>query len=222
MRMKSYTRSDMNMHQSLIAGVIFDLDGTLMSSELDFTLIKAQLGCPTELDLLSFIAQLPSPYMREEAMNIVHQHELIDAQHATLLPGVAQAIRQLKEQAIPMAIVTRNYNRAAALKLKNNPLPIQTVLTRSDAPAKPDPSALNAIATLWGIDQQHILYVGDYLYDIQAAHNANMRACLYAPTETPTYASQADYILKHFSELPELIHQLSETQHQSLTSQSIV
>ncbi|MEH6396500.1 HAD family hydrolase [Pseudoalteromonas sp.] len=208
----------MNMHQSMVAGVIFDLDGTLMSSELDFTLIKAQISCPAELDLLSFIAQLPSPYMREEAMNIVHQHELMDAQHATLLPGVAQAIARLKEQAIPMAIVTRNYDRAAALKLKNNPLPIQTVLTRSDAPAKPDPSALNAIATLWEMEQQYVLYVGDYLYDIQAAHNANMRACLYAPDETPAYANQADYILKHFSELPELINQLSKKQQQSLAS----
>lgn len=208
----------MNMHQSMVAGVIFDLDGTLMSSELDFTLIKAQISCPAELDLLSFIAQLPSPYMREEAMNIVHQHELMDAQHATLLPGVAQAIARLKEQAIPMAIVTRNYDRAAALKLKNNPLPIQTVLTRSDAPAKPDPSALNAIATLWEMEQQYVLYVGDYLYDIQAAHNANMRACLYAPDDTPAYANQADYILKHFSELPELINQLSKKQQQSLAS----
>ncbi|MBE0379850.1 HAD family hydrolase [Pseudoalteromonas prydzensis] len=204
----------MNLHENMVAGVIFDLDGTLMSSELDFTLIKAQIGCPEELDLLSFIAQLPSPYMREEAMNIVHQHELIDAQHATLLPGVAQAVARLKQQALPMAIVTRNYDRAAALKLKNNPLPIQTVLTRSDAPAKPDPSALNAIATLWEMEKQHVLYVGDYLYDIQAAHNANMRACLYAPSDVPAYASQADYILKHFSELPGLINQLSEKQPQ--------
>lgn len=97
-------------------------------------------------------------------------------------------------------------------------MPIQTVLTRSDAPAKPDPSALNAIATLWGMEQQHILYVGDYLYDIQAAHNANMRACLYAPSDIPAYANQADYIVKHFSELPRLINQLSEKQQQSRIS----
>jgi len=210
----------MNLHENMVAGVIFDLDGTLMSSELDFTLIKAQIGCPAELDLLSFIAQLPSPYMREEAMNIVHQHELIDAQHATLLPGVAQAVARLKQQVLPMAIVTRNYDRAAALKLKNNPLPIQTVLTRSDAPAKPDPSALNAIATLWEMEQQHVLYVGDYLYDIQAAHNANMRACLYAPSDIPAYANQADYIVKHFSELPGLINQLNEKQLLSQSSHS--
>ncbi|WP_277054905.1 HAD family hydrolase [Pseudoalteromonas marina] len=193
-----------------IHGVIFDLDGTLVSSELDFSLIKAQIGCPDNEDLLDFIAQLPSPYMREEAMNIVHQHELLDAQHATLLPGVSEAIALLNERNIPMAIVTRNFDKAAALKLKNNPLPISTVFTRSDAPAKPDPSALNAIATLWNISADNLLYVGDYLYDIQAAHNANMRACLYAPNETPPYADQADYVLHDFYDLVALVESYSK------------
>eukprot|EP00487_Bulimina_marginata_P001639 TRINITY_DN13785_c0_g1_i1.p1 TRINITY_DN13785_c0_g1~~TRINITY_DN13785_c0_g1_i1.p1 ORF type:complete len:125 (-),score=5.41 TRINITY_DN13785_c0_g1_i1:20-394(-) len=122
MKNKSYTRNSMNIVHNPIEGIIFDLDGTLVSSELDFTLIKAQLNCPAEHDLLSFIAALPSPYMREEAMNIVHQHELLDAQHATLLPGVAQTVDYLHQRGIPMAIVTRNYNRAAALKTKEQPI----------------------------------------------------------------------------------------------------
>ncbi|GAA59094.1 hypothetical protein P20652_0953 [Pseudoalteromonas sp. BSi20652] len=193
-----------------IHGVIFDLDGTLVSSELDFSLIKEQIGCPCDQDLLDYIAQLPSPYMREEAMNIVHQHELLDAQHASLLPGVLDAVDALKARGIPMAIVTRNFDKAAAIKLQNNPLPINTVLTRSDAPAKPDPSALNAIATLWHINASNLLYVGDYLYDIQAAHNANMRACLYAPDVTPAYADQADYVLHDFYELVGLVDSYSE------------
>lgn len=201
----------MNALNNKISGIIFDLDGTLVSSELNFSLIKAQISCPVDDDLLTFIDTLPSPYMREEALNIVHQHELIDAQHATLMPGVAKAVAQLKENNIPMAIVTRNYDRAAALKLKNNPLPIQTVLTRSDAPAKPDPSALNAIATLWKLEPAYLLYVGDYLYDIQAAHNANMRACLYAPTQVPEFAAQADYLISHFSELPNLVEKLDKS-----------
>ena len=193
-----------------IQGVIFDLDGTLVSSELDFSLIKAQIGCPCEQDLLDYIAQLPSPYMREEAMNIVHQHELQDAQFATILPGVTEAVNALKVKNIPMAIVTRNFDKAAAIKLQNNPLPIETVLTRSDAPAKPDPSALNAIATLWNINASNLLCVGDFLYDIQAAHNANMRACLYAPNAVPIYADQADYVLREFTELVTLIESYSQ------------
>ena len=195
-----------------IKGVIFDLDGTLVSSELNFSLIKAQVGCPAELDLLEYIEQLPSPYMREEAMNIVHQHELLDAQTATYLPGVVEAVNALQAKNIPMAIVTRNFDKAATLKLENNPLPIEMVLTRTDAPAKPDPSALLTIASHWSMPVDNVIYVGDYLYDIQAAHNAKMRACLYAPdaTLTPAYAEQADFVIHGFDELVSLVDNYAE------------
>ena len=99
-----------------IQGVIFDLDGTLVSSELDFSLIKAQIGCPCEQDLLDYIAQLPSPYMREEAMNIVHQHELQDAQFATILPGVTEAVNALKVKNIPMAKLCKHSTNAYPAK----------------------------------------------------------------------------------------------------------
>ncbi|WP_415839077.1 HAD family hydrolase [Pseudoalteromonas byunsanensis] len=193
------------MIQQQIKGVIFDLDGTLVSSELDFQLIKAQVGCPRDLDLLDFISQLPSPYMRQEAMNIVHQHEMLDAHNAQLMPGVAKCLEQLTLMQIPMAIVTRNFGRAAKLKLSQCNVPISLMLTRDDAPAKPNPSGLLHIAKQWHFTPNHCMYVGDYLYDIQAAHNAKMRSCLYAPHEIPHYASQAHHILHSFDDLPQLI-----------------
>jgi HAD superfamily hydrolase (TIGR01549 family) len=191
--------------QRQIKGVIFDLDGTLVSSTLDFSIIKAQIGCPHHEDLLTYIENLPSPYMREEAMHIVHQHELMDAQHSQLLPGVQKSLEQLERLGIPMAIVTRNYGKAAELKLKQCDITISNLITRDDAPAKPDPTALLHVAKQWGISADHCIYVGDYIYDIQAAHNASMRACFYAPDDVPNYAKQAHYILRHFDELPELI-----------------
>lgn len=191
--------------QPQIKGVIFDLDGTLVSSSLDFSIIKAQIGCPHDQDLLTYIEHLPSAYMREEAMHIVHQHELMDAQHSQVLPGVQESLEQLHHLGIPMAIVTRNYGKAAELKLKQCAISISHLITRDDAPAKPDPTALLDIAKQWGFNAKHCIYVGDYLYDIQAAHNASMRACFYAPDDVPTYATEAQYILRHFNELPELI-----------------
>eukprot|EP00493_Phyllostaurus_siculus_P002243 UN02255 len=55
--------------------------------------------------------------MREEAMNIVHQHELLDAQ-TRVLPSVVEAVNALQAKNIPMAIVTRNFDKAASLKLR--------------------------------------------------------------------------------------------------------
>ncbi|WP_440056347.1 HAD family hydrolase (plasmid) [Pseudoalteromonas sp. T1lg65] len=189
------------MDRNLVTGVIFDLDGTLVTSELNFSLIKAQIGCPKNLDLLSYIENLPSPYMREEAMNIVHQHELYDASHCEALPGVHQVLEALKAARVPTAVVTRNFSKAANLKLKTAKLPISLLLTRDDAPAKPDPTALIHVAQHWRMPTQHCAYVGDYWYDVEAANQADMLSCLYVPNELPDYAAQADVVFSHFDEL---------------------
>ena len=46
------------------------------------------------------------------------------------------------------------------------------------------------------------LYVGDFLYDIQAANNAKMHACLYLNendmNQLPVYANAASFICRDF------------------------
>lgn len=199
----------------MIKGIIFDLDGTLVTSNLDFAMMKAQLGCPRENDLLEFVDTLPSPYMREEAMALIHQHEMQDAHQAEFIPGAAQAVEQLHHRGFPMAIVTRNFAKAAQTKLARCNLPIDIILTRDDAPAKPDPTALNMIAQKWGLPSTACMYVGDYLYDIEAAHNAQMISCLYIPNATPEYSSKADITFNNWETLLMLIEQKNlKFQHQ--------
>ncbi len=41
-----------------IRGIVFDLDGTLVTSNLDFSLIRSELGCPDGLDVLAYVDQL--------------------------------------------------------------------------------------------------------------------------------------------------------------------
>ena len=186
-----------------LKGVIFDMDGTLFSSQLDFALIRKQLDCHPDEDILEFVARQHKE-QQQYAHQVILDHELADAQQATLLPEVESAILALQERGIPMAIVTRNCQQATQIKVARNPLPIELILTRDDAPAKPDPSALLHIAKHWELQPQQLVYVGDYKYDIQAAHNASMHACLYAPQGIPDYGHQADFVIECFSELPNL------------------
>ena len=155
-------------------GVIFDLDGTLVSSTLDFALIRQQIGCPENTDLLSFIDAMPIESERDQAAQIVLQHELDDARNATWLSGAREFVSRLVQQQLPMAIVTRNCIQATAIKLHNNQVPIDLVITREDAPAKPQPDALLMVAQEWQLPPEQLLYVGDYVYDELAAQNAGM------------------------------------------------
>ncbi|MEW9799279.1 HAD family hydrolase [Alteromonas sp. CYL-A6] len=158
-----------------ISGVIFDLDGTLVESRLDFRRMRADVGCPEGEDILKFVDAIDCPEQQRQAHAIIQQHELDDARSATWLPNGKRMVSRVREQGLPMAIVTRNSPEATRIKLVNNAIPIDLVLTRDDAPPKPDPTALLMVARHWQLPPAHCLYVGDFIYDQQAAENAGMR-----------------------------------------------
>ncbi|RJG48158.1 HAD family hydrolase [Motilimonas pumila] len=183
-----------------IRGIIFDLDNTLVLSKLNFEQIRHDIRCPKGADILDFISTLPARE-RSVAEQKVREHELDDAQHATWLPGAKRYVDLLAKANIPMAIVTRNYSAAADVKMQRNRIPIPLLLTREDAPAKPNPTALLQIAKHWRIDHPEIMYIGDYKYDVDAANNAGMLSCLYCPGALPSYSGDADIVISHFDEL---------------------
>lgn len=188
----------------LVEGFIFDLDGTLLSSALNFRAIREQINCPPEQDILSFIAGL-SADNQGMANKIVIEHEIQDAHRAVWIEGARQVIQTLQTHKIPVAIVTRNSKEATWTKLNNNNLMVDIVLTREDAPPKPNPRALLDIAEQWHLPVQNLIYIGDYLYDVQAANNAGMIAGLYAPEGEPDYAHLADWLFKHFDQLNQML-----------------
>lgn len=176
-----------------VKAIIFDLDDTLVKTTLDFTQLKIEVGCEKDDDILSFISQIGCKKQQKIAEQIVLQHEITDAQTSMWLPGAEAFVRKAKDLELPLAIVTRNCKQATEIKIANNQIPIDLVLTREDAPAKPDPTALINIAKEWGIATTNIAYIGDYIYDIQAAHNGNMQAWLYR-YEHDDYAKNLRYI----------------------------
>lgn len=163
-----------------IRGVIFDLDDTLVHTNLDFGKIKSAISCPPDQDILSFVASIPNKLEREHAHSVILAHELDDAHTSVWIKGARDFVIRLQKQGIPCAIVTRNCRQATEIKIKKNSIPIDLIITREDAPAKPDPSALNDINAKWQFASHEVAYIGDYKYDIQAAHKANMQAWLFS------------------------------------------
>jgi HAD superfamily hydrolase (TIGR01549 family) len=194
-----------------LLGVIFDLDNTLVSSSLNFERIRSDLGCPKDIDLLDFVDALPEQ-QKIDANKLLVKYETIDALNATKLAGTDQLLTLLSGLDIPCAIVTRNCHQAALLKIQQNNINIPTLLTREDHKAKPAPDALLHIAKCWKIQPENLLYVGDYLYDLQAAQNAKTMSCLVTYGKTMSYADLATIEVNNLSELSAAIKQLFITE----------
>jgi HAD superfamily hydrolase (TIGR01549 family) len=187
-----------------LSGVIFDLDNTLVTSSLNFDQIRSSLGCPKEQDLLNFIDSLPESE-RHEANQLLIKYEMADAHDAKKLAGTDEILALLSELNIPCAIVTRNCQQAASTKIQNNGIDISLVLTREEHKAKPAPDALLYLAQYWGKPTDKILYVGDYLYDLQAAQNARTMSCLLTYGRTLDYAGLANLAVDDLTELSRAI-----------------
>lgn len=183
-----------------VAGVIFDLDGTLVDSGLDFAALRQRLGFPAGIGILEHAETLPAA-MRSAALLVVQEYELDCASRATWMPGAAELLDDLAQRNMPMGIVTRNTRAAAQLAMTSLMMPALPLVAREDCAPKPDPAGLLMLAARWQLCPSRVLYVGDFLYDLQAAQAAGMPCCLYVPQGRRDYEAQATWVIRSFAEL---------------------
>ena len=181
-----------------IRGIIFDLDGTLVDSQLDFEAIRRDMGLPSRTPILEALQRTPEGPDLQRMQAVLHAHELQSAHRATLFEGVTTFLGWIDAQQWPRAILTRNSRTCTEIVLQRLGLKFSCVLTREDAPPKPDPAGLIAICHQWQMPPKDVVFCGDYLFDLQAGRRAGMRTILFAPGELPEFAVQADLILRSF------------------------
>jgi HAD superfamily hydrolase (TIGR01509 family) len=172
-------------------GIIFDLDGTLVDSRLDFAAMRRDLGLPERTPILEALAAVGDDGERTRLEGIVLRHELAGAERATLMPGVERLWSELARRDLRTAVFTRNARAVTEHTLARVGLAVDLIIAREDAPPKPDPAGLHAICAAWSVAADEVLFVGDYLYDLEAGRNAGIRTILYAP-EPPDFTHDAD------------------------------
>lgn len=181
-----------------VRGVIFDLDGTLVDSQLDFEAIRNEMGLPPQTPILEAMQHMePGPEL-ERMQVVLRDHEMRSALRATLFDGVAEFLQWIDHRRLPLAILTRNSRECTDIVLGRLGLQFSCVLTREDAPPKPDPAGLLTICGQWRLPPDEVVFCGDYLFDLQAGRHAGMRTVLFAPGDLPEFAGQADLVLREF------------------------
>ena len=191
----------------MIAGIIFDLDGTLADSQLDFEAMRAEMELPPGQPILEAIEHLP-PARASRCHKVLHRHELEGALRATLLPGVAELFAAIKRHGWRTAIATRNSREITAATLKKLNLKVELTMTRDDGAVKPDPWAVHHVCQQWGVSPAEVVVIGDYKFDIESGRAAGARTVLlthpHDPRQYPNH-EQADLLLMSLAEYPRLL-----------------
>ena len=185
-----------------IRGVVFDLDGTLVKSSVDFKGMKRRMievltryGVPREL-LSPEKTTVENLKMAEEAWSrmgvddevrrralreveeVMNEAELEALPTVQPIEGVREALERLRGMGLKLAVLTRGHQAYAVEALRRVGLLelIDVVLTRDNVEKpKPNPEALMEAAERLGLEVDEIVFVGDHPIDSTCAEGASVR-----------------------------------------------
>jgi HAD superfamily hydrolase (TIGR01509 family) len=189
-----------------VRGVVFDLDGTLVTARLDFEAMRREIGLPAGTPLLEAVEKM-SPAERSAAEEVLRCHEEAAALTAALNPGVGEFLAWLHQRGVRRAVLSRNMRAAVNTVLARCGLTFELVLAREDAPYKPSPEGLWQICAAWGMRPDEVVMVGDYLYDVQAGRSAGTRTALVTHGRSLPFAALADLVIPSFEEIPDALRE---------------
>jgi len=191
----------------VIRGIVFDMDGTLVDSRLDFDAMRREMELPPQMPILEAVTRLPPPHA-DRCRAILDRHELAGVARAALLPGVAELFAELRSREIRLAIATRNSRANTATTLEKLSVQVDFALTRDDGPVKPDPWAAVEACRRWELPPQCVAVIGDYRFDVECGRAAGCRTVLLThPHDPAVYPNdeRADLLLLSLAEYQRLL-----------------
>jgi HAD superfamily hydrolase (TIGR01509 family) len=189
------------------AAVVFDMDGTLLDTELVFREIVFEvgeaLGYPMTDDVHGRMvgsSHEATNKMLVEAYGVSFPYELFDAECRRLMhgrmassvpvkAGVPEFLRELKARRIPMAVATSSRSPHALGHLGTAGLldMFQAIVTRDDVThPKPHPEPYLTAARHLGVRPVDCLAIEDSHSGVRAAHGAGMQTVMVPDLVPPT------------------------------------
>ncbi len=178
---------------------VFDLDGTLINTITDLgnacDYVLKQHGYPatwTEADYKRFVGNGMRKLVERAFSHQLSEEQLTDylaefkAYYAKTqldntrpYAGIPDALSELKQKGIPMAVVTNKAEEAAVAILTElfPEKPFDVIIgQRDNLPTKPAPNGVFEALKVMGYTPEEALYFGDSNVDMQTAQNAGITA----------------------------------------------
>jgi len=224
----------------LVKAVIFDLDGTIASFNLDYMTVRAEVrtylirtGLPASIlatnesifDMLNkaeiFLknngkSARTVDKVRNEASAIAEKFELEAAKTTGLLSGVVETLQALKKMGLKIGLCTINSEKSTSYILKRFSISkfFDVVTPRNKVRyVKPNTEHLEATLKALHVSPKEAILVGDGTRDMHCARELNVIA-VGLPTginsEKELTDSGANYFITSISDLPMLVQTINK------------
>ena len=130
---------------------------------------------------------------------------------ARLTPGSAEALESLKDDYVIGLITNDNYVFARQMLENLGVLSYFDFIGCADQYGpKPNPRALHEIAKQYNIGLSEMVYVGDSALDMTYAKPLAAAIGYLENEESHLHLTEADYLLDHMSDLPQILEQINQ------------
>lgn len=218
-----------------VKAVVFDLDGTIASFNLDYMTVRAEVraylvrsGIPasvlaTNESIFDMLKKAEIFFknsgksgrtfnkVRKEASGIAEKYELEAAKTTGLLPGVPEALETLKKMHLKIGLCTINSDKSTNYILKRFGISkfFDAVTPRNKVKfVKPNTEHLEATLKSLHVGPKQAILVGDGTRDMRCARELNVIA-VGLPTginsEKDLIVSGANFFISSIADLPRLV-----------------
>jgi len=224
----------------MIKAVVFDLDGTLASFNVDYKAIRADVkdflvkgGLPASVVSLNesifemlkkaeiFMKNNGKPAkvineIRNKALAIAEKYELEAAKTTSLLSGVLETLKILKEKNLKIGLCTINSEKSTDYILKRFGIAefFDAVTPRNSVKyVKPNVEHLEATLKALDVEPEETIVVGDGVTDMKCARELKAVAVglpigFSSPKELIT--AGANYLITSITDLPTLVEYITK------------
>lgn len=173
-----------------VEAFLFDMDGTLIDSAYDWRAIRRELGVGAS-SIIEHLNGLAGPE-REEKWEALREIERKATRKSRPKDGARDLLAFLRARGIRTALVTNNSEENARYLVERFELDLDVVLTRDSGLWKPSGAPLKEALRQLEVAPSSALAVGDSLYDVLSAREAECRGLCLLFADREELAREAD------------------------------
>ena len=188
--------------------VVFDMDGTLVESSLDFKKLKKKMGFSEGSSVLEALDEVTDIQKKKKLLGLLDDFEMEGARRAVPYEGVVEFLNFCDEMGFKKALLTRNSKKVTHLVLKKLNLSFGLVLHRDNLKKpKPHPMGLDIVSEFFKTSKDDIIFIGDHLHDLLTGISAGVRTFLFnnGTNDIKNWSEKADFVFEDYTSLKSLL-----------------